>query len=65
MSSGIANSTIDMLSGQDAFRMRMEEQCRQILRYRQVMLRESGRNISPDEAALEWIERFAATFDQS
>jgi hypothetical protein len=54
-----------MLSGQDAFRMRMEEQCRQILHYRQVMLRESGRNISSDEAALEWIERFAATFDQS
>ncbi|MDG1945342.1 MAG: hypothetical protein P8J17_13880 [Halioglobus sp.] len=65
MSSGTANSTIDTLSGQDAFRMRMEEQCRQILHYRQVMRRESGRNVSSDEAALEWIERFAATFDQS
>jgi hypothetical protein len=27
------------------------------------MLRECGRLLSPDEAALEWIERYAATFD--
>jgi hypothetical protein len=41
----------------------MEQQCQQIKQYRQSMLRERGRLLSPDEAALEWIERYAATFD--
>jgi hypothetical protein len=50
---------------QDAFRLRMEQQCHQIRQYRQLMLRECGRLLSPDEAALEWIERYAATFDRS
>jgi hypothetical protein len=44
------------------FRLRMESQCHQIRRYRLQVLRESGRLLSSDEAALEWIERFAATF---
>jgi hypothetical protein len=43
----------------------MEQQCHQIRQYRQSMLREGGRLLSPDEAALEWIERYAAIFDQS
>jgi hypothetical protein len=51
------------LMGQDAFRLRMENQCLQIKEYRRAMLRECGRLLSPDEAALEWIERYAATFD--
>jgi hypothetical protein len=51
------------LSGQDAFRLRMEQQCQQIKQYRQSMLRECVRLLSPDEAALEWIEHYAATFD--
>jgi hypothetical protein len=42
----------------------MEQQCHQIRQYRQSMLRERGRLLSPDEAALEWIERYAATFDR-
>ncbi len=29
------------------------------------MLREFGRLLSPDEAALEWIERYAENFDRS
>jgi hypothetical protein len=41
----------------------MEKQCHQIKQYRQSMLRDGGRQLSPDEAALEWIERYAATFD--
>jgi hypothetical protein len=41
----------------------MENQCHQIKKYRQTMLRERGRLLSPDEAALEWIERYAATYD--
>jgi hypothetical protein len=41
----------------------MESQCQQIKRYRLRVLRESGRLLSADEAALEWIERYAANFD--
>jgi len=52
-----------VLSSEEAFRLRMESQCRQIQEYRLAMLREDGRILSPDEAALEWIERYAATFD--
>jgi hypothetical protein len=40
----------------------MEAQCCQILRYRRDVIRREGRELSPDEAALEWIERFAETF---
>jgi len=53
----------DTRAGQDAFRRRMERQCGQIAQYRQSMLRECGRLLSLDEAALEWIERYAATFE--
>jgi hypothetical protein len=51
------------LSGPEAFRSRMQNQCRQIGHYRQAVLKETGRLLTPDEAALEWIERYAATFD--
>jgi hypothetical protein len=40
----------------------MESQCQQIMRYRLQVLRESGRLLSCDEAAMEWIERFAASY---
>tara|TARA_R110002073_G_scaffold11758_15_gene53068 strand:+ start:2674 stop:2850 length:177 start_codon:yes stop_codon:yes gene_type:complete len=50
-------------SAEELFRLRMESQCNQIKRYRLKILRESGRLLSADEAAIEWIERFAATFD--
>ena len=63
MSNGFVHSRNDMLMGKDAFRLRMENQCLQIKEYRRAMLRECGRLLSPDEAALEWIERYAATFD--
>ncbi|CAA0123784.1 Uncharacterised protein [Halioglobus japonicus] len=52
-----------ILSQEDIFRMRMESQCDQIKQYRLQVLRESGRLLSADEAALEWIGRFAASFD--
>ena len=52
-----------MYSAEEFFRLRMESQCNQIKRYRLKILRESGRLLSADEAAIEWIERFAATFD--
>jgi hypothetical protein len=53
----------DVLSAQDIFRSRMESQCHQIKLYRLARLRECGRLLTLDEAALEWIERFAATFE--
>lgn len=46
-----------------AFRLRMERQCHQIRLYRLALLRDGGRLLSPDEAAIEWIDRYAATFD--
>lgn len=63
MSNGVVRGMTETLSGQDAFRFRMEQQCCRITQYRQSMLRDCGRQLSADEAALEWIERYAATFD--
>ena len=51
------------MSDQEAFRARMLDQVREIGRYRQAVLKDNGRLLTPDEAALEWIERYAATFD--
>lgn len=42
----------------------MESQCHHIEQYRQNVLRETGRELTLDEAALEWIERYASTFQQ-
>ena len=46
----------------EAFRARMESQCYQIEQYRLREQHENGRELTLDEAALEWIERYAATF---
>lgn len=46
------------------FRVRMVEQVCQIEEYRQ-QLSEVGRKLTTEEAALEWITRFAADFDES
>lgn len=54
-----------VLSRDEMFRMRMESQCRQIKRYRLQVFRDSGRLLSVDDAALEWIARFAASFDHN
>lgn len=48
----------------DEFRQRMEVQCREIKQYQKDVIREQGRSLSQDEAALEWIARYAETFDQ-
>ena len=45
------------------FRVRMVEQVCQIENYRQE-LAEVGRNLTTEEAAMEWIKRFAAHFDE-
>jgi hypothetical protein len=40
----------------------MEAQCDEIRKYRQRVLSSEGRQLSYDEAALEWIERYAEVF---
>jgi hypothetical protein len=63
VSNVVTQSREQALSEQEVFRMRMENQCRQITLYRQELLRQTGQLVSPDEAALEWIKRYAASFD--
>jgi hypothetical protein len=62
VSNAVEQSRVATLSGEAMFRLRMENQCQQIVRYRLQVLRESGRLLSSDEAAMEWIERFAASY---
>lgn len=49
-------------SPDDPFQQRMQAQCERIRRYRDQVLREQGRALSYDEAAMEWIERYAEMF---
>ncbi len=63
MSGIVEQSEEQALSSQELFRLRMLSQCRLIGEYRQAVLKETGRLLTLDEAALEWIERYAATFD--
>ena len=49
-------------SPQDRFSARMVEQLCYIEDYRQQVMREEGRQLSSEEAANEWIERFAEHF---
>ena len=51
-------------STEDLFRARMLDQVRQIRRYRKKKLKDTGRLMSLDEAAIEWIERYASSFDR-
>ncbi|CAN5860495.1 hypothetical protein BH20GEM3_BH20GEM3_09910 [soil metagenome] len=53
---------IQFLSEKDAFRARMVEQICHIEQYKEDALRREGRVLSGDEAAREWIARFAAEF---
>ncbi|MBI3252999.1 MAG: PilZ domain-containing protein [Candidatus Omnitrophica bacterium] len=45
-----------------AFRARLAEQALEIIEYRRALARETGRDVSEEEAALKWIEQFAAHF---
>lgn len=42
----------------------MEAQCRRIRAYHRQVIHSEGRQLSCDEAALEWVERFAEGFAQ-
>ena len=44
------------------FRARMLAQCDQIEQYKTAVYHTQGRRLSWDEAALEWIDRYAETF---
>lgn len=41
---------------------RMRAQCKQIEQYRITVMRDQGRRLSVDEAALEWIANYAEEF---
>jgi len=45
-----------------AFKARMQAQCREIEAYRRAVEREEHRTLTPDQAASEWIEKYAESF---
>lgn len=53
---------VEFLDANDAFRSRMVEQVCAIEQYRGEVLENEGRELSPQEAAAEWIGRFAGRF---
>jgi len=53
---------VAFLDVDDAYRARMVEQICHILTYRKTVLDREGRSLSTEEAAREWIARFAAAF---
>lgn len=53
---------VELASAEDAYRARMVEQICHIEHYRHEVLAEQGRELSPEQAAAEWIEKFAALF---
>lgn len=53
---------IDFDNPDATMRMRMLEQLCQIHQYRLDIRAEQGRTLSPDDAAVEWIQRYAALF---
>jgi len=56
---------VTFLDAEDAFLARMVEQVCYIEDYRKSVAREEGRQLSSEEAAQEWIARFAARFPGS
>jgi c-di-GMP-binding flagellar brake protein YcgR len=53
---------VSFLDAEDAFLARMVEQVCYIEDYRKSIAREQGRELSSEDAAQEWIEKFAAGF---
>lgn len=46
----------------ESFRARMRAQCEEIEAYRQRVMHTESRILSPDQAAQEWISRYAGSF---
>ncbi len=55
---------IEFEKSRDFFRMRMIEQICHIEHYRSEVLRKHGRELSAQEAATEWISKFAGDFPE-
>jgi len=53
---------VQFLDQDDRFRARMVEQICHIEQYKQTVLREQGRVLTGEEAAAEWISRYARKF---
>jgi hypothetical protein len=58
----VANTARQGRESANEFLARMESQCFQIDRYRWQVRSNEGRILSEDEAAREWIQRYAADF---
>jgi len=56
---------VEFLNPDDVFMTRMVEQVCQIENYKQDILRIEGRLLSPEEAATEWLIKYAARFPGS
>lgn len=55
---------VTFLDAEDAFRARMVEQLCHIEDYRRSVMRTEGRELDVEEAAVEWIEKYAAGFPE-
>lgn len=55
----------ELLDPDEAFRTRMVEQLCYIEHYKQMVLRTQGRQLNGQEAALEWISKYAEQFPQT
>lgn len=55
---------LSFLDAEVAFLARMVEQLCHIEDYRRSTLRSSGRQLSPEQAAIEWIDRYASQFPE-
>ena len=53
---------IQFIEPEDAFRVRMVEQICHIEQYKKDMLEQEGRELSGEQAAFEWIDKFASDF---
>jgi Tfp pilus assembly protein PilZ len=56
---------VELLDSDEVFRARMVEQLCHIEHYKQMVLRTQGRQLSGQQAALEWISKFAEQFPQT
>jgi hypothetical protein len=50
---------------QEAFQARMRAQCEAIQQYQSKVIREEGRDLTLEEAAVEWIELYADNFSNT
>lgn len=53
---------VEFLSNDDAFNVRMVEQVCHIENYRHLVSEKEGRSLTVQEAALEWVTKYAARF---